>query len=282
MGRHRIGELPETVSERVVFGAAGKPRVRQRQPGQRQGIVGRRATVNTHAQVVGLHAGGQRHVAPDRCLQWMLGIDVIVQTQALLDAIGQKTGVFSAAVVMAFVKHRTFGRFLAQGFENTGHVTAAAQCLVGEAGFVEHGLGLGHMVCFAAMAGAQHRDLFWPEAELPGPARLHEWQGLQRFECRARKAEPVRIAGLGQQLPLAVNDGDSAEMLAFQRAGAGEFDQRYEIGHAPIVTVCASGVVRTNGQWGSAPNGYACTIDASVPKCIFDQRRLPCLACCPM
>ena len=81
------------------------------------------------------------------------------------------------------------------------------------------------MCRFTAVAGAQQRDVFIVQPELLRPARFDKWQGLQRLERGARKGQPMRVARMGQQLALRVDDGHRANVLALQRAVAGEFDE---------------------------------------------------------
>ena len=63
----------------------------------------------------------------------------------------------------------------------------------------------------------------------------HGWQGLQGFEGGARKREPMRIAGMGQQFAIPVDNGDRAKVHTFQRAATAEFYQWCEV-HGRIIS----------------------------------------------
>ena len=82
-------------------------------------------TVDAHAKVIRVHAGGARHIAPDRCLQRVGRSYVVVQRQAVLHAVGQETRVFAAAVVVPLVEN---GVWRGAGFErreDAGYLAAA-------------------------------------------------------------------------------------------------------------------------------------------------------------
>ena len=89
---------------------------------------------------MGVQAHGTRHIPANGLLQWVARVQVVFQAQAMLHAIGQKTRVFAAAVVVALVKHQ-IGRWrqVLRG-EQTRYMAAAAQSLVAQPGFVQHAL----------------------------------------------------------------------------------------------------------------------------------------------
>ena len=223
MGGHGFSQGCKTGAKLAVARATGQAGVAPRQVGQRHGVVGRRAAVNTRHQVCGLQAHGTRHVAAYRLLQGMRGRDVVVQAQPVLYAIGQKARMFAAAVVVPLVKYQIGRRRLVQQREQPGHMAAAAQRAAGQSGLCQHALCRGHMHVFTVVAGAQQRHLAGAETKLRRPAGLHKRQSLQCFEGGAGKRQPVRVACAGHQAALCVGYSDGANMLAFQCVGAGQF-----------------------------------------------------------
>lgn len=121
------------------------------------------------------------------------------------------------------------------------HVAAALQRAVSQADLVEHALDLGHVPGPAAVAGAQHCQLFAAEAEQPGATALHERQGLQRLQRGPGERQPVRIADLRHDPAVGVGDSHGAEVHALERAAAVGFDQRNQGSHASMVAAAACG-----------------------------------------
>ena len=176
-------------------------------------------------EVFCVHAHGPRHIAPYRRLQRVLRVNVVVQAQAVLHAVGQKACVLAAAVVVSLIKLQPGWRRLVQQSEQPRHMAAAAQRLVGEPGFVEHVLRLCHVHVLPVVAGTQQCHLSRRQTKMRRTTCLNKGQCLQGLERGARESQPVRIANLGQHLPTGVGHGHGAKVQALGRAASAEFDQ---------------------------------------------------------
>ena len=198
MRGHGVAQGRKAAAKFGVLRAAGKPCVAVGEFGQGQGVVGGRAAVNAHGELLRRHAHRAGNVLANGNLQRVRRVFVVVQTQAVLHAVGQKTGVLAAAVVVALVKFEPRRWRLVKQREQPRYMAAAAQRLVVQAGLGQHALHLDDVLVFAVMAGAHQRDLFFGKAKHLRATGFHKRQRLQRLERGARERQPMRIAHLGQ------------------------------------------------------------------------------------
>jgi delta 1-pyrroline-5-carboxylate dehydrogenase len=178
------------------------------------------------AQIFLRQARHARHVTAYRLLQRVAGVQVAVQRQPVLHAVRQEARMLAAAVVVPLV-HRGRRRPHAQLHEH-GDMAAALQLAVVHTRLVQHALHLLHMHGFAAVAGAQQRQLRRAEAKLRRATATHERQRLQGLEGGAGEHAPPWVAHGGQQLAARIHRGHGAKVQGFGRAATGEFDQGCE------------------------------------------------------
>lgn len=165
---------------------------------------------------------------PDRHLQWVDRVEVIVEVESLLHAVRHKTRVFAAAVVVPLVYHETFRQRAQSQFGKQWPMATAAQGVVVLAHAGQHALGLRDVHGLSVVTGAHQCKLALAPAQRAGAAGLHEGQRLKRLDGGAGKGEGVRVAHVGKHLPIAVGHRHCAPVLALGQAATGDFDQRHK------------------------------------------------------
>src|SRR5439155_6914688 len=193
---------------------------------ERHGIVRCRATVDAGDELALGHAGEMGNRGAYRLLQRMIELEIGLDRQGALAAIGEHTGVLAGAIV---VQRREFdsGRrqFLAHAVMDR-RMNPALERVGGAADPLEHVRDGSDVARLARMAGAKKRDLLRRVPEALDPAAGDEGQRLQRLERASRGRQEMRIAGGEQQPAVAVDDRDRSIVDTIDGVTAGDARKR--------------------------------------------------------
>eukprot|EP01136_Pigoraptor_vietnamica_P034857 Opistho-1_new@99314 len=187
---------------------------------------------------VGAGDAGQRcrHLAHDR----MLGRDIAARELSRLAALGQgqlageadKAGVLAGAVVVQGAGLLPPRQHAAQHGLATRPLRAAFQGLHIQAQLGQQAGRGGHVFGLAAVRGAGNGQLGIREVEAFGGPALHQGQGLQYLDGRARKDRALDVTEAMDEGAVGIDDGHGAAVARFDMAATQHFDKNRVVADA--------------------------------------------------
>ncbi|MBK6805992.1 MAG: hypothetical protein IPG84_14630 [Betaproteobacteria bacterium] len=211
--RHRVADRPARGRVGLAVVRARDPRKSPRERGQRQCVVGRRATVDAGDEVFLADAGVARDRAADRGLQRMRRVEVALARPAGQDAMREHPGVLARAVVrQRRVRRRR--RDLAQQIVDARRVRSAPEFVDAASGPPKQVGNGGLVLRLARVARAHDGDLLAGQPEARGAPGREERQRLEGLERTARERQVARGAGGRDERSARVDDRDRAAVDA--------------------------------------------------------------------